>query len=100
MVVSHVHRLEALIDTSRSADFGIKKQGENAENELASLTLKVMVCYNKKGLAIQNHDLTLNFPPKPRFKKNMFGLLKVMSQAVGFVGNLLVELLVDSHPVR
>lgn len=67
---------------------------------MASLMLKVMVCYNKKGLAIQNHDLTVNFPPNPNLKKNMIGLLKAMSQAVGFVGNLLVELLVDSHPVR
>ena len=53
-----------------------KKHGENAQNELASLMLEVMVCYNKKGACIQNHDLTLNFPPNPNLKKKHVWTLK------------------------
>ena len=83
MVVSHVHRLEALIDTSRSADFG-KKTWRKCTERVGEFDAECDgLLQQKKGLQFRIMTSLSTFPPKPKLKKNMFGLLKVMSPSCG-----------------
>ena len=111
MVVSHVHRLEALIDTSRSADFGKKTRRKCTERVGEFDAGGDGLLQQKKGLQFRIMTSLSTSPPKPKFKKKHVWTLKshvpsfglcwkpIGGIVAGFPSSEVKELSLESSPI-